>query len=171
MQETRRGRWLRFFLNHYPVFRGVGVWLTYIGPGFSEVHVKLPLGWRTFNAVGTIFGGSMYAACDPWFMLILMRRLGPQYVVWDKAATITFKKPGRTTLTARFHIPPEEVAEIKRLLESERSVDRVYTVDLIDREGVVCATVEKVLYVRRGERDQQARNALSRWLNRWMDSA
>jgi hypothetical protein len=31
----------------------------------SEVRVRVPLGWRTRNYVGTIFGGSMYGAVDP----------------------------------------------------------------------------------------------------------
>ena len=44
---------------------------------FREVRVKLPLSLRTRNAVGTIFGGSLYGAVDPIYMIMLMRLLGP----------------------------------------------------------------------------------------------
>jgi len=120
----------------------------YVAPDWHEIRVEIPLFWRTRNYVGTIFGGSMYGAVDPIYMLILLRRLGSEYVVWDKAASIQFKKPGRSTLHARFVITDEELASIKSALENARSVDRTYTIDLVDGTGTVCATVEKVIYIR-----------------------
>ncbi|HEV8611457.1 MAG TPA: DUF4442 domain-containing protein [Thermoanaerobaculia bacterium] len=80
---------------------------------------------------------------------MLIKILGPDYVVWDKAATIRFKKPGRWTLYARFVIPEEEIAFIRRRLETEHSIDRVYTVQLTDSKGVVHADVDKTVYIRR----------------------
>jgi hypothetical protein len=102
-------------------------------------------------------------------MVMLMRQLGPDYVVWDKAAAITFKKPGRSTLTACFRIKPEEVAEIRRLLETEHSLDRTYSVDLIDATDEVVATVEKVIYIRKGDRRSQASKPVARFINQMMD--
>jgi acyl-coenzyme A thioesterase PaaI-like protein len=146
---TKHPRLFRVFLNLYPAFRGTGGRVTYIAPDWSEMRIKLPLNWRTRNYVGTIFGGSLYASMDPHFMFMLMHRLGPGYLVWDKAASIRFRRPGRGTLTAVCRMPDAEVAEVKRLLESEAKVDRHYSVDLVDREGVVHATVEKAVNVRR----------------------
>lgn len=91
----------------------------------------------------------MYAAVDPIYMLMLIRRLGRDFVVWDKAATIQFKKPGKETLHARFEIRDEELAAIRTALESQRSVDRTYLVELVDGSGMVCATIGKVIYIRR----------------------
>ncbi len=111
--------------------------------------MELPLNWRTRNYVGTIFGGSLYGAVDPHYMIMLIKILGPDYVVWDKAATIRFRKPGRGTLYARFHLDEEEIATIRRLTEDGKPTDRVYTVDLTDANGVVHASVEKTVYIRR----------------------
>jgi hypothetical protein len=36
----------------------------------------------------------MYSAADPTYMVMLIRRLGNDYVVWDKAASIPLKKRG-----------------------------------------------------------------------------
>jgi uncharacterized protein DUF4442 len=143
---------MRWGFNLFPAFRGMGARVTYMSGDWREVHVKLPLNWRTRNYVGTIFGGSLYGAVDPHYMIMLIKILGPDYVVWDKAATIRFKKPGRGTLYARFVIPEEEIGAIRRLLETEPSVDRVYRVDLVDEEGVVHAEVEKTVYIRRKDR-------------------
>jgi Domain of unknown function (DUF4442) len=133
----------------FACYRGTGARLRYVAADWSEVQLDLPLSWRTRNYVGTIFGGSMYAAVDPIYMLMLIRRLGPDFVVWDKAATILFKKPGRETLHARFDITDEELAAIRTGLESQRSVDRTYFVELVDRSGTTCATVEKIIYIRK----------------------
>lgn len=140
---------MRWGFNFFPAFRGTGARVTYMSGDFREVHVKLPLNWRTRNYVGTIFGGSLYGAVDPHYMIMLIKILGPRYVVWDKAATIRFKKPGRGTLRARFLIPEEEIALIRSRLETEHSIDRVYRADLVDGDGVVHAEVDKTVYIRR----------------------
>jgi acyl-coenzyme A thioesterase PaaI-like protein len=132
-------------------YRGTGGRLKYIAEDWSEVRLDLPLSWRTRNYVGTIFGGSIYSAVDPIYMLMLIHRLGEDYVVWDKSASIQFKKPGRETLHAKFLVSDEELAAIRSALESQRSIDRTYSVDLVDGSGAICATVEKVIYIRRRE--------------------
>jgi acyl-coenzyme A thioesterase PaaI-like protein len=149
MAESWRSRRFRWICNLFPAFRGTGGRVTYVEADFRELHVRLPLNWRTRNYVGTIFGGSLYGAVDPFYMLMLIRRLGPGYTVWDKAATIRFRKPGRGTLSARFVVDDAEVGAIRKALETAPSVDRVYPVDLVDAAGVVHATVEKTVYIRK----------------------
>jgi hypothetical protein len=70
-------------------------------------------------------------------------------VVWDKAASIRFRKPGRSTLYATIHIDDEELDAIRDATKDGKPVDRVYTIELMDRDGVVHATIEKTVYVRR----------------------
>ena len=74
---------MRWKFNSFPAYRGTGARVTYIAADFREVRIRLPLSWRTRNVVGTIFGGSMYGAVDPIFMIMLIRLLGADYVVWD----------------------------------------------------------------------------------------
>ncbi|HEX2093717.1 MAG TPA: DUF4442 domain-containing protein [Longimicrobiaceae bacterium] len=149
MPESLRSRLLRWGFNWFPAYRATGARLTYFAADAREVRIRLPLSWRTRNYVGTIFGGSMYAAVDPIYMVMLIRNLGPGYLVWDRAATIRFRRPGRTTLYARFVLTDEEIAAVRAAADREPSVDRVYRVELVDAEGVVHAEVEKTLYVRR----------------------
>jgi len=149
MAESWNTRLRRWGFNVFPAYRGTGARITYIAADWREVRIKLPLNWRTRNYVGTIYGGSMYAAVDPIYMIMLIQILGPEYVVWDKAASIRFRKPGKRTLTARFVIDEAETEAIKAALAGEKSIDRVYQVDLADRDGVVHASVEKTIYIRR----------------------
>jgi hypothetical protein len=95
----------------------------------------------------------MYAGIDPIYMLMLIKNLGRDYVVWDKAAKIRFKRPGREALFADFLLTPDELDEIKRAAADRKSIDRVYQVELAARDGKVHAVVEKTLYIakKRGE--------------------
>jgi acyl-coenzyme A thioesterase PaaI-like protein len=148
MPESFRTRLLRWKFNFFPAYRGTGARITYIASDFSEVRIRLPLSWRSRNYVGTIFGGSLYGAADPIFMIMLIQLLGPDYVVWDKAAAIRFLKPGRTTLYATFRIGEEEVTAIRKATE-EGPVDRTYNVELVDDAAVAHAAVTKTIYIRR----------------------
>jgi len=149
MPESLETRWLRWRFNLFPAWRGTGARVTYIAADFREVRVELPLSWRTRNYVGTIFGGSLYGSVDPMYMIMLIRLLGRDYVVWDKAATIRFKKPGRSRLFAKFSIDEAELDAIRAATAGGEPIDRVYNVDLVDRDGVVHAAVEKTIYIRR----------------------
>lgn len=148
MPESLASRMLRWKFNLFPAYRGTGARITYIADDFHEVRIRLPLSWRTRNAVGTIFGGSMYGAVDPVYMIMLIRLLGPEYIVWDKAAEIRFLKPGRATLYATFKIGEDELGEIRKAT-ADGPVDRVLKVDLVDGAGVPHAAVTKTIYVRR----------------------
>ncbi|MFC4543193.1 DUF4442 domain-containing protein [Halosolutus amylolyticus] len=149
MFDALRARLYRIAFNLFPAYRGTGARVTHIDPDWREIRIELPLSWRTRNYVGTTFGGSMYAAIDPFYMIMLLKTLGDEYVVWDKEAEIRFKKPGRETLYARFTLSDAELEAIRAELDrpSTDSIDRHYTVDLVDATGEVHATVRKTVYV------------------------
>ena len=140
---------MRTGLNLYLPYRCAGARVEHIADDFSEVRVRIDLTMKNRNVVGTIFGGSLYTATDPIFMAMFMNRLGKDYIVWDKAATIRFIKPGRSTLRGVFTVSDQQTEDIRRELATRRSVEHTYTVDLADDRGVVHASVDKVLYFRK----------------------
>ncbi len=140
-------RFLERLINFYPPLLGAGIRVKHVDELTTRVTMRLtPL---NRNVVGTHFGGSLYSMCDPWFMLILMRVLGSGYIVWDKAASIQFLQPGRGTVTATFHIPPERIDEIRSAMDTNKKIEPTFAVDVLDTEGKAVAHVEKLLYVRR----------------------
>lgn len=148
LPESRYSRAWRWGFNFFPAYRSSGGRLIYVAPNFQEVHIQLALTLFTRNYVGTLYGGSMYSAIDPIYMLMLIRTLGPHYVVWDKAASIRFRKPGKSTLYARFVLSDLELQTVRHLAQQNPSIDRVYPVELVDGQGVVHASFEKTLYIK-----------------------
>lgn len=113
--------------------------------------MRLRLSWATRNYVGTMFGGSLYAAADGVRAVMLMKLLGPQYVVWDKVATIRYRKPCRTTVYATFTVPEQETDAIRDVLTREPKLERQYQVDWSDAAGTVYASVASTIHIRRKE--------------------
>jgi hypothetical protein len=111
----------------------------------------MKLRWWNQNYVGTHYGGSLYSMADPFFMLMLIENLGKDYIVWDKAATIRFKKPGRSKVSASFRVSEEQICEIKEALNHQPKIERTFTVEIKDDSQIVIAEVEKLLHIRKKE--------------------
>jgi hypothetical protein len=141
-------------IRFYPPYLGAGIHVTHVSDDFRTVKVEMPLRFYNKNYVGTHFGGSLYSMCDPFYMLMLINILGRDYIVWDKAASIRFKKPGSGLVKATFHISEEKIAEIRAAADAQGKVEPQFQVDVTDPEGNVIAEIDKLLYVRR-------RNALT----------
>ncbi|HJW32967.1 MAG TPA: DUF4442 domain-containing protein [Holophagaceae bacterium] len=154
-RESWRSWRYRWLINLWPCYLGTGARLTFLASDWRSLRVKIPLGWRTKNAYGTHFGGSLYAAIDPMFVLMFRKVFGPEVSVWDKAALIRFKRPGRSHLYADLKVEEGEPEAIRAALAESPKVDRTYLVELRDAQGEVHALVEKVVHFRRRELDRQ----------------
>jgi acyl-coenzyme A thioesterase PaaI-like protein len=140
---------VRARMHSYAPYTGAGVVITHVEQDASEVRVEMPLTESNVNLVGTHFGGSLYSMVDPHLMLMLIQRLGPDYVVWDKEANINFQRPGRGTVHATISITDAEVEAIRAATASGDKHLPQWTLSVLDEQDEVVATVLKTLYVRR----------------------
>jgi acyl-coenzyme A thioesterase PaaI-like protein len=147
MAQQRRTSVLLRMLSFWPPYLGAGI-RARPSADLRTFEVRMKLRWWNRNYVNTHFGGSLYSMCDPFFMLILVEALGRGYIVWDKAATIRFRRPGKGTVRATFHIPQEKVDEIRAAADRGEKVEPVFTVEVRDEQGEVVAEIEKLLYIR-----------------------
>lgn len=139
---------MKIMTNLYAPYVGAGVKVCKIDYNAGVVKVSMPLTKLNQNIVGTHFGGSLYSMTDPFFMLLLMQKLGGDYVVWDKSASINFIKAGQSQVFATFKIDDDEIDTIKELAKDGRPVFREYAVSITDTKGDVVADVQKTLYIR-----------------------
>jgi len=142
-------RHMRWIMNLWLPFLGAGIRVTRLQDDWKAIDVEMKLRFWNSNFVGTHYGGSLYSMTDPFYMLMLIENLGRSYIVWDKSATIRFRKPGKGRVTASFRLSDEEIADIRRQLETEDKVQPTFTVEVRDEANTVVAEVEKVLHVRK----------------------
>jgi hypothetical protein len=146
---TKSSHALRRWINLWPPFLGAGIRIKHVVPDMKAVDVEMKLRWWNANYVGTHFGGSLFAMTDAFYMLMLMANLGRDYIVWDKAATIRYRKPGRGTVHAEFRLSDNQIDDIREKLKTLPKYEPVFSVDVRDETGVVIAEVEKVLHIRK----------------------
>ncbi len=142
-----RARMMRVGFNFHPAFRGTGGRVEHVAPDLSHIRIRLPLSWRTRNVVGSIYGGSLFAVTDGVHPMMIMSALGEGFIVWDKSASIRYRKPGFSTLYADFVLDQDEVLAIRAALQKEPELDRTYLVELKDADGVVHTVVERTVYI------------------------
>ena len=148
-------RHMRTFLNFWPPFLGAGIRVKRLQPDWKEIDVEMKLHrWNT-NYVGTHYGGSLYSMTDPFLMLMLIENLGKDYIVWDKSASIRFRKPGRGTVSANFRLSEAHIQEIRDALTTEEKIERTFLVEVKDESGTIIAEVQKLLHVRKKDTTAQ----------------
>ncbi len=140
---------LRWFLNLYGPYLGAGVRVDYLAADFRELKVSMGLRWYNRNYVGTHFGGSLYSMIDPFYMLMVMNVMGPDYVVWDKAASIDFIRPGKGRVFAHFTLTDKQIESIHQHTAGGEKYLPEWQVDIVDEQGECVARVTKTLYIRR----------------------
>lgn len=147
LSPTWRARMVRLGFNLHPAFRGTGGRVVHVAQDLRHIRIRLPLSWRTRNIVGSLYGGSLFAITDGAHPMMLMAALGDGYIIWDKAASIRYRKPGWSTLYADFVLSNEEVGEIRAALAQSPALERTYLVELKDEHGTVHAVVERTVYI------------------------
>jgi len=144
-----RARTLRLGLNLWPPFVGAGVHVTSLAEDYREATVELRPHWYNRNFFGDHFGGSLYAMTDPFYTLMLIHILGPEYRVTHAGGSISYLAPARGTVRARFQITDDQIAAIKAAAEGGEKHLPDMSTDIVDRTGSTVARVTHTAYVRR----------------------
>ncbi|HTL11104.1 MAG TPA: DUF4442 domain-containing protein [Bdellovibrionota bacterium] len=140
--------WL--LIRLYPPFLLMGVRISSVSPDYHHLEAVLPLRWWARNINGTLFGGFMCAATDPMAAL-MCHRIFPGAQIWTKNHSVEFLKPAKSRLLICVNIPKEQVAEIRRLLDTEGQCTQTFEFQMVDSRYRVVARVSNTLFIRRGE--------------------
>jgi acyl-coenzyme A thioesterase PaaI-like protein len=135
--------------NFWPPFLFTGIKIIKRSKDYRHVVAKLKLRFWSANFVGTQYGGSIFSMTDAFYMVMLMKNLGPEYIVWDKSATIRYLKPGRTDVTAEFLLTDEDLETIKKEVAKTGKTHWLRKVEIKDADGNVIAEVDKTISIRK----------------------
>ena len=142
-------RLMRIGMNLWPPFLFAGIRVLEIGADWRHARVVLRKRWYNRNYVGTQYGGSLFSMTDPFWMVLVMHGLGPEYIVWDKAAEIEFVAPGREDVFAEFRVEDAMLDELREATAGGDKTLRWCETPVTTATGERIAIVRKQLYVRR----------------------
>lgn len=140
-------RIFKVFFNLSPMYRRSTGRITSVTPDLSKIEIKIPISYKNKNYVGTIFGGSLFSATDPIYMVQLIQLLGTNYVVWDKSSVVKFKRPANSDAYSVFEFTEHELMDLKKEIDQKKEVDIVKLVHLTSNDGRLFCEIEKTIYV------------------------
>ncbi len=144
-----KARYLKWLMNVWPPYRCAGIRVRRIDDDFRFVRVELRMGLTNRNYVNVHFGGSLFAMADPFYMLMYIKNLGPDYVVWDKAAEIDFVRPGRGRVWAEFRLEDSDLARARAETAFGQRFLTTHPVEVFGPDDELVASIRRTIYIRR----------------------
>lgn len=137
----------KYGFNLSPMYRRTTGKIKAVSPDLLSVVVEIPINYKNKNYVGAIFGGSLFGATDPIFMIQLLHILNEKYVVWDKAACIKYKAPAREKVFAKFEFTLEEIKTIKERITTEHEINIIKNLNITTQNNLIIAELSKTIYI------------------------
>ena len=142
---------LKWVMRLYPPLFFQRIWVQKFDDDFKSCSVKIGKSFLNKNYNGSIFGGTIYAATDPFYALLfdqLMQRRGFKIRVWLKSASIQYLKPGHSHLFFTIRVTDEMVSEAEEALKTVGKFVKAYPMEITNKKGELCATVMNEIYIR-----------------------
>ena len=137
----------KYGFNWSPMYRRTTARITEVSNDLHYVKIRIPINWKNRNYAGSIFGGSMLSATDPIYMIQLIQILGDDFVVWDKTASIKYKRPAKEAIYGKFVFSTEEIQSIKQQLLDQNELEIEKSMTLENTKNLVFAEISKTIYI------------------------
>ncbi|MFB9844443.1 DUF4442 domain-containing protein [Mucilaginibacter ginsenosidivorans] len=142
---------LKWAMRFYPPMFFQRIWVIGFEKDFRGVKVKINKSLINSNYNNSIFGGTIFAAADPFYPLLFHQVLthkGYKVRVWMKSAEIRYLKPGRKDLFFTISIAETEIEEVEQVLHSGEKYIKEHPVTMYDRDGELCVEMTCEIYIR-----------------------
>ncbi len=148
----------RVLMNLYPPFLVNRVVVKYVSQDFRTVKVKIVKSIFNRNLQGSIFGGTIFSAADPFVALMYWQIFNQQNIfceAWLKSAKIDYLKPAKTSLYLNFEIAQTDIEEARKNLVKNNKHECTHIVEMKDSSGVLCATMETTISLKLKHKKRQ----------------
>jgi hypothetical protein len=143
---------LKWLMRLYPPLLFQRIWVVRFNKGFKGVRVKIKKSLFNKNYNGSIFGGTIFAAADPFYPVLLHQVLKPMGMqklkVWSKSSQINFLKPALTDLNFEIIITDNDIDHALEILTVTGKYERSFPVNIYNKEGEICVSLINEVYIR-----------------------
>ena len=142
---------LKWLMRLYPPMFFQRIWVKKIDKDFRSIDVKINRSLFTTNLGSATFGGTIFAATDPFYALLIvqiMQHKGFKITVWLKSAEIQYLKPARTDMYYSIKIDDEMIKEVEQAITREGKFVKSYPIEIFDTTGDLCVTAQNEVYIR-----------------------
>ena len=103
---------IQFVLNIFPPLLFNRIVLKEISDDFMQMRVVIRRALFNINCHKTIFGGTIFSACDPYFPTMyyhIFAKKNRKLIIWLKSAEIQYLRPADTSLKLHFIITKDDI--------------------------------------------------------------
>ncbi|MDR3694988.1 DUF4442 domain-containing protein [Mucilaginibacter sp.] len=142
---------LKWTLRFYPPLFFQRIWIIRFHKGFRGVEVKIGRSILNKNYHKSIFGGTIYAAADPFYPLLfnnIMSLKGYNVRAWTRSSAIRYHKPAHSNLHFKITISDSEIVVCEDELKLNGRFRKSYLTEIFDKNDKLCASVINEIYMR-----------------------
>jgi hypothetical protein len=142
---------LKWIMRCYPPLLLQRIWVVKFENNFSGVQVKIKRSFLNKNYNKSIFGGTIFAAADPFYPILfhqIFTHKGYKVITWSKSSGIQYLKPGLTNLYFNISLTQKEIDEAELILNTQGKYVKIHPIDIFDKSGELCASITNEVYVR-----------------------
>jgi acyl-coenzyme A thioesterase PaaI-like protein len=142
---------LKWVLRFYPPLFFQRIWIQRFDKNFKSVEVKIFKSILNTNYNNSIFGGTIFAASDPFYAILFDQILairGFKTRVWLKSASIQYLKPGHSNLYFKIEISEIDIEEAIHVLNTIGKFVKAFPLEIYNKKGELCAIVNNEIYIR-----------------------
>lgn len=143
---------LKWVIRFYPPLFFQRIWVKSFKKDFRGVSVGIRKSILNKNYNHSIFGGTSFAAADPFYPLLfhqIFTRKGYKIIAWLKSAQIQYLKPGTTNLHFDINIDNDQIVEAEHALNNdEGKYIQTFLIEIFNEQNEVCIAVSTEIYLR-----------------------
>jgi len=146
--STFSAKWL---MNYYPPLLFNRVVIKRISKDYKEVDVVIKKSFLNKNLQGTIFGGTIFSAADPFYAMMYWQHFnleGIKCEAWLKSAEIEYLKPGNSNLYLYFRLTDNDIEEARNAMKEKGKFEKLHTLNICNIKGEQISRVKTLVYLR-----------------------
>jgi len=142
---------VKWAMRLYPPLFFQRIWVERFHKGFRGVDVSIRKSVLNTNHDHSIFGGTIYAAADPFHPILFTHLLtlkGYSVKAWSRSSAIRYFRPAKTSLHFSVVITDPEIIACEEQLKLNGKYRKSYQLEIFDKEDKLCAMVINEMYIR-----------------------
>jgi hypothetical protein len=142
---------LKWIMRLYPPLLFQRIWVREFNKGFKGVSVTIIKSIFNKNYNGSIFGGTIFAAADPFYPVLFDRALNTgdrKLKIWSKSSNINFLKPALSNLSFQIILSDADIELAIHTLNTTGKYENSFPIDIYNNNNEVCVSLMNEVYIR-----------------------
>lgn len=141
----------KWLMNLYPPLLFNRIILKKVSSNFRYAEILVKKSWLNRNLQGTIFGGTLYAAADPYPAIMywqIMRQQEIKTEAWLKKAEVEYHKPAASDIKLIYKVDEKQISEAMESLFAEGKFSCWHEVEGTDKNNEVVITIKSLIVLK-----------------------